>query len=81
MVTFIYTVMITSIKMVEIKSRVTKMGGTYGIYLPKALVECGVVEKGKRYKWKLIEEVTDLPRFLRAVIGSPEGLLPHPLPV
>lgn len=36
--------------MVEINSKLTTVGDSYGFLIPKALVSCKVLLKGKRYK-------------------------------
>lgn len=42
--------------MVTIKGKVSPIGGSYMIIIPKALVDCGVLEKGEKVEFVLKEK-------------------------
>ena len=39
--------------MVEIKAKISKVGNSYVFFIPKALVDCGVLPIGKKVTFKL----------------------------
>ena len=48
---------ILTLIMVEIKAKLVKIGGTYAIYIPKALISAKVLDPKKRQIWELKGEV------------------------
>ena len=44
--------------MARIIRKITKVGNSYGILIPKALIKCGILDAGKKYIFEIKEALT-----------------------
>jgi len=54
-----------------IKSKVVKHGNGYALTIPKALLDCQIIDKDKRYKIT-VEEVAEIPESIKKDVSESE---------
>jgi len=55
------------IPMVEIETEIVSRGHSFGFKIPKALLDCKILEKGKRYKIWVLEAKTEKPLNIKTI--------------